>query len=142
MRQLAWLNWVCCYLFMDLLAFNFVFSMWLAWSVRISNFIVLTYSWVAFDVCFESLSICHMRQRPVEQSEQRVQPNPISNQRILVSTTSTVLKTSLYNVYQLILSFSKMFSLFWYNSVSTVQLFICPNWVLFRFVKKLIYKPK
>ncbi len=63
-------------LFVGLSAFSFVFSKWNACSIglksgdclghcRIFHFFTLKNSWVAFAVCFRSLSICTMKRRPI-----------------------------------------------------------------------------
>ncbi len=64
----------CC-LFVGLSAFSFVFSKWNACSIRLKSgdwlghckilFFTFKNSWVAFAVCFGSLSICTMKHRPI-----------------------------------------------------------------------------
>ena len=66
----------CCWLFEGLSALRFVLSKWNAYSIglrsgdwldhcRIFYFFALKTSWVAFAVCFGSLSICTVKRRPI-----------------------------------------------------------------------------
>ena len=100
----------CC-LFVGLSAFSFVFSKWNACSIglrsgdwlghcRIFHFFALKNSWVAYAVCFGSLSICIVKRHPINFAEfvwiwaDRISLNTSEFIRLLLSSVTSSINTS------------------------------------------------